>query len=138
MHAQGRSKPAKSPADLAAFLQVLADHGISIQSAGGSNVEQGGEFAFGLEHDEGDNGPYQEAIQALESAGYTVRFVEADVDPELQVYSIPNSPGTLLEAVLDARGKNEGTGRVIKDITIGTADVDGRVRVQIYSEDPLH
>lgn len=134
MHAQARSKPAKSPADLAAFLQVLANAGINIQSAGGSDLELGGEFAFGLEHDDGDDGPYDTAILALAKAGYSVRLVDSGDDDRLQVYSVPNQPGKLFECVQDATDKN-GTVRAIKDIAIGTPDIDNQIRVQIYSED---
>ena len=139
MHAQARSKPAKSPADLAAFLEVLANAGINVESASGSNIEQGGEFAFGLEHDPGDNGPYENAVSVLEGAGYIVRVVDSETDPALHTDMIDNVPGKLLDAVRAAVDKNAGTGRVIKDIAVGSPDpVTGLIRVQIYSEDPLH
>ena len=135
MHAQGRSKPAKSPADLAAFLEVLAGANVNITAAGGSNLESGGEFAFALEHADGDNGPYDAAVLALVHAGYTVRLIDSEADDRLSVYTVANQPGTLRDCVVDTKNRNAPSNRIIKDIAIGLTDT-GEVRVQIFSEDP--
>jgi hypothetical protein len=50
VHQQIRSVPALSPPNLADFLTVLADAGINIGGASGSDIESGGEFAFAV-HD---------------------------------------------------------------------------------------
>ena len=70
MHAQIRTKPARSPANLAELLQVLKDAGINIEAAGGSNIEQGGEFAFAVAHGQEDK-----AIAILEEERYKPRLV---------------------------------------------------------------
>ena len=68
MHKQIRVVPAKSPADLKAFLEVLAAARINIVAAGGSDVEQGGEFAFAV-----TDGQEADAIALLRDAGYQPR-----------------------------------------------------------------
>ena len=134
MHAQGQAKPARSPADLAAFLEVLAANNLNIELAGGSDVELGGEFVFAFEHDPGDNGPYDLAVEKLEAEGYTVNIVDSDVDDHLRTYEIINEPGRLLEAVQDATDHN-GQIRAIKTVSVGTPTVDGLIRIHIYSVD---
>jgi hypothetical protein len=139
MHAQARSKPAKSPASLLEFLEVLEGAGISIQSASGSHIEQGGEFAFGLEHADGDMQPYEDAKALLEGKGYKVRIVVDEAGSQLHTATIDNVPGALATVIRDAASRNSGTDRVIKDIAVGSPDPNNpsQLRVQIYSDDPL-
>lgn len=126
MHLQIRSRPAKSPADLLAFLQVLADANVSIEAAGGGDVEGTGEFAFAVQH-----GHEQAAMAVLQDNGYAPRLVEVDSA------ALDNEPGRLLEFVRSVTDNNIALGgRVIRDVSIGVADADGRIRVQIYSEFP--
>jgi len=126
VHLQIRSKATKSPPDLRAFLEVLAEAEINIVAAGGSNVEQDGEFAFAVDHD-----MEEQAVAVLEQAGYQPRIVEVGT------WFIDNSPGQLLGCVTEASEANQLTGRVIKDLSVGMPDADGRIPVQIYSELPL-
>ena len=124
MHQQIRTVPARSPADLLVFLEVLANAGIDMQSAGGSNLEEGGTFAFTVAH-----GLEQEAMDLLTSEGYHPELVDVD---EFTVEV--EGAGKLLEAVAQVRSLNEVAGRVIRDITMGAPSRDGRtVVVQIYS-----
>ena len=125
MHQQIRSVPALSPPNLADFLTVLADAGINLAGASGSNVESGGEFAFAVAH-----GQEQAALDALTKAGYAPRLVEP------KVCFLVDEPGQLLACIQDAIAENEGTGRVIKDILVGAQPQDGNVVVQVYSEEP--
>jgi hypothetical protein len=124
MHQQIRTVPAMSPPDLQAFLALLANAGINLEAAGGSDVENGGEFAFAVAHGQED-----EAIALLEQAGYHPRLVDVDVFP------VTNDPGQLLECVAKVAARNAHAGRVIKDIALGVPeDVGLPMRVQIYSE----
>ena len=125
MHQQIRSVPALSPPNLADFLRVLADADINIGGASGSDVESGGEFAFAVE-----DGQEEAAMDALRSAGYTPRLVEP------KVCLLEDTPGQLLACITDAISANQGSGRVIKDILVGANREDGKVVVQVYSEDP--
>jgi hypothetical protein len=143
MHAQGQSAPAKSPANLAAFLEVLAGAGINLDAAGGSNLESGGAFSFAFHHDEADNDPaalakYLEAAEALLRAGYAVRIVVDGADSPLHHEDMDGTQvGALFDVVANARAKNDGTDRVIKDVTIGRPNPNtGLIPVQVYSEIP--
>lgn len=124
MHQQIRTVPAMSPPDLQAFLTLLASAGINLESAGGSDIERGGEFAFAVAHGQED-----EAIAVLEQAGYHPRLVE------VESCTVTNDPGQLLECVAKVSALNAQSGRVIKDIAVGAPEDQGLpLRVQIYSE----
>jgi hypothetical protein len=121
MHMQIRATPAKSPTSLVAFLEVLK--GINIVAAGGSNVEQGGEFAFAVAH-----GEECAAMTALADAGYRPTLVR------VETCWMTDAPGQLLACVASVTEANLAAGRVIKDLSIGVPDQDGRIPVQFYSE----
>lgn len=123
MHQQIRTVPARSPADLVAFLTVLAEARISIKSAGGSRLESGGAFAFGL-----DDADYDRAMDALIKARYKPELVDVDYR------AIPDEAGELLKFVSEVTDRNLLEKRVITDIAIGVPDADGCIGVQIYSE----
>ena len=123
MHQQIRTVPAKSPANLQEFLQVLVDAGINIEAAGGSNIEQGGEFAFAVAH-----GQEEGALIALKHEGYAPRLVD------VTYCALTNEPGQLLACITGVTTNNNEHGRVIKDIVVGVPDDDGRIQVQVYSE----
>ena len=131
MHKQIRVVPAKSPADLKAFLEVLA--AINIKAAGGSNVEQGGEFAFSVE-----DGLEADAIGLLANAGYQPRELDDGVEAEdgsvFTTCWMTDVPGELLRCVTSVTDANQAAGRVIKDLSIGVPNADGEIPVQIYSE----
>ena len=122
MHQQIRTVPAMSPPNLQEFLQVLLDAGINMEAAGGSNIEQGGEFAFAVAH-----GQEEEALIALKHKGYAPRLVD------VTHCALTNEPGQLLACITDVTTSNNEHGRVIKDIVLGVPDEDGRIQIQIYS-----
>jgi hypothetical protein len=133
MHLQIRAIPARSPADLMAFLEVLAQARINIESVGGSNVEQGGDFAFSVA-----DGQEDEAIRVLEGAGYQPRRFENGVLNEdgaaLTTCWVTDAPGELLACVAAVTEANKAAGRVIRDLSMGKPGHDGLIPVQIYSE----
>lgn len=122
MHLQIRSMPARSPANLAEFLTVLVENDVNIESAGGHDIEDGGEFVFSVAHGEEDR-----AMTVLQDAGYHPRLVE------VTVCALDNTTGQLLECITAASEQNLLTGRRIRDITVGVPDADGRIQVQVYS-----
>jgi hypothetical protein len=124
MHLQLRTKAQLSPPDLDAFLGVLESAGINLLAAGGSDVEQGGEFAFAVE-----DGSEDRAREVLEAKGYHPRIVEIDL-----CWITSNTPGQLRRCIAEVREKNLATGRTIKDITLGVPDSGGHIPVQVYSE----
>lgn len=123
MHLQIRATPAKSPASLLDFLEVLEQAGINIEAAGGSNVERGGEFAFAVAHDQVDA-----AMRALAGAGYKPSLAA------VETCWMTNEPGQLRACVARVTEINAESGRLIKDLSIGVPDEDGRIPVQFYSE----
>jgi hypothetical protein len=121
---QLRVEPTKSPADLAALLDVLREADINILAAGGSDVEHGGQFAFAVEH-----GMEERAKEVLEKADYRPRIVEIDYCP------MSNTPGALHECIERVARTNRESGKAIRDILVGVVpDEDGRIQVQVYSE----
>jgi hypothetical protein len=122
MHLQIRSMPARSPADLAEFLTVLLEQDVNIESAGGHDIEDGGEFVFSVAHGEEDS-----VMSILQDAGYHPRLVE------VTVCALDDTPGQLLECITGVSQENQVTGRRIRDITVGVPDADGRIQVQVYS-----
>ena len=121
MHMQIRATPAKSPTSLLAFLEVLES--FNIVAAGGSNIEQGGEFAFAVAH-----GEECAAMTALAEAGYRPTLVQ------VESCTVDNVPGALHACVARVTDLNAVAGRVIKDLSIGVPDANGQIPVQIYSE----
>jgi hypothetical protein len=125
MHQQIRTVPARSPADLQALLEVLAENRINIQAAGGRNIETGGEFAFGLV-----DGEYERAMEVLTKAGYDPHLVDIDY------CALNDEPGQLLRCVSEIRERNLLAGQVILEIAVGVPDAEGCIQVQVYSGDP--
>ncbi len=123
MHLQIRAKPSRSPVSLLDFLEVLEQAGINIEAAGGSNVERGGEFAFAVAHEQVDA-----AMRALAGAGYKPSLAA------VETCWMTNEPGQLRACVARVTEINAESGRLIKDLSIGVPDQDGRIPVQFYSE----
>lgn len=122
MHMQIRLSTSKSPADLFEVLDVLAKAEVNLLAAGGSNVEEDGEFAFAVE-----DGHERRAVKALQDADYKPRLVR------IKLCHIEHHPGSLRDCVRDARTENEEAGRRIRDVTVGVPGEDGLIPVQIYS-----
>lgn len=125
MHQQIRTPTTQSPADLARVLKVIADAGINVLAAGGSYVEAGGEFAFGV-----DDIDEQRAVEVLAGAGYPARLVD------VHTCFLANRPGELQRCVAGAVRANRPRGWVVIDVSIGVQLPDGTIPVQVYSAPP--
>jgi hypothetical protein len=128
MHLQIRCNPAASPADVEKLLGRLADAGVNILGAGGSDVEHGGEFAFAVDHKD-----QEKAVGVLNQHGYAHRVLEAGVSPGLTQCFLEDKPGELRKCVAKAVASNHGSGRKVKDLLIGVKQPQG-IPVQVYSE----
>lgn len=130
MHLQVRLKPATSPPDVEQLLRRLKDADVNLVGVGGSDVEFGGEFAFAVEHG------HEDAAKAALDADppYKYRILREGVDPELTTCLLDNRPGALHECLEGIASGNLENGRIIRDMLIGVP-VDGRIPVQIYSEE---
>lgn len=141
MHIQSRSVTALSPADLVAFLEVLADDvgdgPINVEGVTGSALEKGGTFAFSLPHDR-----QEEGVQRLRNAGYTVDETEDlyfEPVPSAQDNDAndPNHPGALVTILRNARDSQIAAGRPIHEILIGAVtNSPGDFYVQVTFADP--
>ena len=128
MHKQIRVDPRLSPPDVTAVLTLLAEHGINLLGAGGSDLELGGEFAFAVDHEQ-----QAEAEGVLESAHYSFRVFNAKTDPELKQCWLQNEPGQLWSCIKGVAEENRAAKRKIRDILLGVQTDEG-IPVQIFSE----
>lgn len=129
MHVQARASTSASPADLAAFLRVLApdvetdQDNINIEGGAGSAVELDGKFVFVVTH-----GRFRDAWDRLHDKGYTCEWTEdlyAERVPPEQAQGgtsseqDPNQPGVLLGVVERAKASDIAGGRNIDTVLIG-------------------
>jgi hypothetical protein len=130
MHLQVRSNPTASPPDVEKFLKRLADAGVNLGGAGGSNAEFGGEFAVALEDED-----QKKATDALDKhPKYQYRLLEAGVDPGLTLCWVKDESGSLLrDCIAGVAEANRKSGRKIRDVLIGVKRAEG-IPVQVYSE----
>ena len=105
------------------ILTILRDARVNLQSAGGRDLDEGGEFVFSVHHDgDGDNGQgADEAARLLSDAGYDARAVTA------HSCSVANEPGGLLGCIQ----KVEASDGSVYEIFVGTPDRDGGIPVQL-------
>ncbi len=145
MHVQARAAPTASPADLAAFLRVLAPDvdadrdEINIEGGAGTAVELGGKFVFVVTH-----GRFRDAWDRLEEDGYTCEWTEdlyaESVPPDqgqggAPSEQDPNQPGVLLGVVERAKASEVAGGRNIDTVLIGAVtDEPERFFIQITFE----
>jgi hypothetical protein len=134
MHQQVRTSPTKSgsgspgPGAMADeggivdILQILVEAGVNLQSAGGRDLDRGGDFVFAVHHDDEDDGPGEEAARLLQEHGYQeARTVRA------HYCSVADEPGGLLGCIQ----RIERTDGPVYEIFVGTPDADGGIPVQI-------
>jgi hypothetical protein len=137
MHIQAKSKAAKSPADLVAFLEVLAnadpgDVPINVEGVTGAGLETGGGIVFAMSHDQHDQG-----VARLIDAGYEVEentdlYAEEIVVPPRVGLEDWNQPGVLLRIIENAKASPVANGRPIDTILVGARTGEpGRFYVQV-------
>ena len=108
------------------ILTILGEAGVNLQAAGGTNLDNGGDFVFSVHHGaEDDDGPGEEAASLLRKRGY-------DAEP-VQVHHcvVSDSSGSLLECIQQV--EREGP----FEIHVGTqGDYDG-IPIQITTRAAL-
>ena len=104
------------------ILQILVEAGVNLQTAGGHDLDRGGEFVFAVHHEGEDDGPGEEAARLLQERGYrrahTVHVHEC---------SVADEPGGLLGCIQEI----ERTDGEVYEIFVGTPDSEGGITVQI-------
>ena len=104
------------------ILQILVDNGVNLRSAGGRDLDRGGEFVFTVHHEDDDDGPGEKAAALLKEHGYgTARAVRA------HHCSVHDEPGGLLGCIQ----KIEASGESVYEIFVGTPDDDNEIPVQL-------
>ena len=110
------------------ILQILVDAGVNLQSAGGRDLDRGGEFVFAVHHEDEDDGPGEEAATLLRERGYgTARTVH------VHECSVADEPGGLLGCIQDI----ERTDGPVYEIFVGTPDAGGSITVQITTRNDV-
>jgi hypothetical protein len=117
MHIQAKSHTAASPANLADFLDVLAEDvpgegQINVEGVTGCGIETGSGIVFSLSHDQHEIG-----VARLRDRGYTV-----DENSDLYAEEIdgdPNQPGVLARIIRRAKESPEANGRPIDAVLVG-------------------
>ena len=143
MHIQAKSKAARSPADLAAFLQILADDvgngPINIEGVTGCGVETGDGIVFAMSDEQHDEG-----VQRLRDAGYEVDETEdlyteeVPITPTIGIED-PNQPGVLLRIIENAKASHEANGRPIDRVLVGMrTGMPGHIYIQVtFVDEPF-
>ena len=110
------------------ILQILGDAGVNLQTAGGRDLDRGGEFVFAVHHEDEDDGPGEEAAALLRERSYgTARTVH------VHECSVADEPGGLLGCIQDI----ERTDGPVYEILVGTPDADGSITVQITTRNDV-
>ena len=139
MHQQVRTSPTKTGSGSAGpgaqadegsivdILQILVDARVNLQSAGGSDLDNRGDFVFAVHHDDDDDRPNNEAARLLREYGYRARVVNVH-----HCY-VNDEPGGLLGCIK----KFEAADGPIAEIFVGTPNENGEVPVQITTRRAL-
>lgn len=105
------------------ILRTLLDGGVNLRTAGGRDLDRGGEFVFSVHHEEGDDAADYAAAKLLQSAGYA-----AEVFPAKECI-VSDEPGSLLRC-LEETERDRGP---VYEIYVGTHDDEGRTPIQIVT-----
>lgn len=102
-------------------LETLLNAGVNMRTAGGRDLDRGGDFVFAVHHDDNDDGPGEDAAALLSKSGYRARA--------LYVHHclVDDEPGSLLRCIQETEA-NEGP---VYEIFVGTPNDDGRIPLQI-------
>lgn len=138
MHQQVRTSTRKRPdsdgpgamADqggLVEVLETLLNGGVNLRTAGGRDLDRGGEFVFAVHHDDNDDGPGEDAAALLNKWGYRARAVY------VHHCLVDDEPGSLLRCIQET----EATEGPVYEIFVGTANEDDRIPLQITTRRSL-
>jgi hypothetical protein len=108
---------------VADILRILVEAGVNLQTAGGRDLDQGGDFVFAVHHEgDDDDGRTDEAVNLLLEHGYgDARKVG------VHLCTVSDEPGGLLSCIEDV----ESEFGPIYEIFVGTPDEHSRIPVQL-------
>jgi hypothetical protein len=110
------------------ILTTLLGAGVNLRTAGGRDLDKGGDFVFSVHHKEGDDRPDQAAAELLRSVGYN----EADVY-SVRECIVSDQPGSLLRCIEETE-RERGP---VYEIFVGTHDDDGNIPIQIVTRQDI-
>ena len=112
---------------LSDMLRILEAGGFNLRTAGGRNIELGGEFAFWVDPrkdtDEDHDTATRAAADALRKEGYDVHTVEVH---RALLTDVPGALKTFVDSVTMA-------GYFIEELSVGTPEPDRGIPVQAYT-----
>jgi hypothetical protein len=134
MHQQVRTRTTKSREDdaerpdegLLDILSLLKN--VNLRSAGGTNLDDGGEFVFSVHHAEGDDTADQQAADILTVKGYAASVYR------VEYCLVDDRKGALLDCI---RSKAAELDEPIVEVHVLTSERDRRVPVQIVTRSML-
>jgi len=110
------------------ILETLLKGGVNLRTAGGRDLDKGGEFVFSVHHEEGDDKADYAARDLLRSVGYG-----ADVYPARECI-VSDEPGSLLRCI-EQTERERGP---VYEIYVGTHDDDGHIPIQIVTRQDIN
>jgi hypothetical protein len=103
-------------------LRILGDNGVNLRSAGGRDLDRGGEFVFSVHHEDGDDASDEKVAALLRDHGYgSARAVAA------HSCSVADEPGGLLGCIEEVQA-SDGP---VYEIFVGTPEADDSIPVQL-------
>ena len=107
---------------LADILRILEEGGINLRAAGGRDLDDGGVFAFAVEHHDkgGDLDGKSEAVRLLEREGYAAH------DVKVHDCYVADEPGALRKCIEEIEARSP-----VYEIFVGTPEPDGRIPLQL-------
>jgi hypothetical protein len=109
------------------ILRTLLDAGVNLRTAGGRDLDKGGDFVFAVHHRDGDDDPDYEAAKLLREKGYTAEVYR------VRDCIVSDEPGSLLRC-LEETERERGP---IYEIFVGTHDDDGHIPIQIVTRQDI-
>ena len=115
---------AVDPGGLVDILRILEAAGINLRTAGGRDLDEGGVFAFAVDHDgknaEEDADRQSEAVRLLRREGYDAH------DVKVRDCYVSDTPGALRKCIEEAEADSP-----VYEIFVGTPEQDGSIPLQI-------
>ncbi len=103
------------------LLRILVESGVNLRSAGGRDLDRGGELVFSVHHEDGDDSSDEKVAAMLKKHGYAARAVPA------HYCSVADEPGGLLGCI----EKIEASDGPVYEIFVGTPEADDSIPVQL-------
>lgn len=110
------------------ILTTLLDAGVNLRTAGGRDLDKGGDFVFSVHHEKDDDQPDEAAAKLLRDVGYA----DADVY-RVRECIVSDEPGSLLRCIQETE-RERGP---VYEIFVGTHDDEGDIPIQIVTRQDI-